>query len=115
MVFLSRIKIALEFLQQFLYYTYTFYTSLLKRNTFKEYWASYLETLEDLAQYRIVIAAMIPTLTRTSSSLTAAAMANGLRLSPIRPTISLILRAQPAVKSILHVWIPHSKPGYRRS
>ena len=28
-------KIVLEYLQGFIYYTYTFYTALLKRNTFK--------------------------------------------------------------------------------
>jgi len=42
-------KIALEYLQEFIYYAYTFYTSLLERNTFKEYHAGWLEALGDLA------------------------------------------------------------------
>ena len=82
-------KIALEYLQEFIYYAYTFYTAFLERNTFKEYRASWLEALGDLARYRIVIAAMIPTHTRTTSSLTTAAVTNGLRSSPVGSTISL--------------------------
>ena len=81
-------KIALEYLQEFIYYVYMFYTALLEWNTFKEYHASWLEALADLAQYCIIIAAMIPAHTCTSSSLTTA-MTNGLRSSPTGSTISL--------------------------
>ena len=66
-------KIALEYLQEFIYYAYTFYTALLERNTFSDYRAGWLEALGDLARYRIVIAAMVPTTSHGSSSLTTAA------------------------------------------
>ena len=79
-------KIALEYLQDFIYYTYTFYTSLLERNTFKEYRVGWLEALGDLARYRIVITGMIPAHTRTPSSSTTAAVTNGLRSSPVGST-----------------------------
>src|SRR5712691_4648152 len=46
-------KIALEYLQEFIYYAYMFYTSLFERNTFKEYRAGWLEALGDLARYHI--------------------------------------------------------------
>jgi hypothetical protein len=82
-------KIALEYLQEFIYYAYTFYTALLERNTFSDYRSNWLEALGDLARYRIVIAAMIPATTRTSSSLTTAAVNNGFRASPVGSTISV--------------------------
>jgi hypothetical protein len=54
-------KIALEYLQESIYYyAYTFYTALLERNLFSDYCASWLKVLGDLAQYCIVIAAMVP-------------------------------------------------------
>jgi hypothetical protein len=53
-------KIVLEYLQEFIYYVYTFYTALLERNMFLDYRAGWLEALGDLARYRIVIAAMVP-------------------------------------------------------
>jgi len=82
-------KIALEYLQEFIYFAYTFYTALLERKTFSGYRSSWLEALGDLARYRIVIAAMVPTPTRVSSSLTAAALNGGMRSSPIESTMSL--------------------------
>jgi hypothetical protein len=51
----------LEYLQESIYYyAYTFYTALLERNLFSDYCASWLKVLGDLAQYCIVIAAMVP-------------------------------------------------------
>jgi protein SMG6 len=82
-------RIALEYLQEFIYYAYTFYTALLERETFKEYRTNWLEALGDLARYRIVIAAMIPVPTRPSASLTAAAVNGGLQLTPTESTLSL--------------------------
>ena len=82
-------KIALEYLQEFIYYAYTFYTALLERNTFLDYRAGWLEALGDLARYRIVIAAMIPTTLQVSSSLTTAAVNGGLRTSPVGSNTSL--------------------------
>jgi hypothetical protein len=82
-------KIALEYLQEFIYYAYTFYTALLERNTFSDYRAGWLEALGDLARYRIVIAAMVPTAHHGSSSLTTAAVNGGFRTSPVGSTMSL--------------------------
>lgn len=52
--------IALELLQESIHHADTFYTTLLERNTFKEYCAGWLGALGDLARYCIVIADMIP-------------------------------------------------------
>jgi hypothetical protein len=82
-------RIALEYLQEFIYYAYTFYTVLLERDTFKYYRASWLEALGDLARYRIVIAAMVPTPDRGSSSLTTANVNGGLRGSHVGSSVSL--------------------------
>ncbi|KAH9028113.1 hypothetical protein EDB85DRAFT_2074672 [Lactarius pseudohatsudake] len=74
-------KIALEYLQEFIYYAYTFYTALLERETFKDYRPGWLEALGDLARYRIVIATMVTAPLRPSRTLTAAAVRSRLRAS----------------------------------
>ena len=76
-------KVALEYLQEFIYYAYTFYTALLERNTFQAYRAGWLEALGDLARYHIVIATMVPTTSYGSSALTTAALNGGYRSSPL--------------------------------
>jgi protein SMG6 len=48
-------RIASEYLQEFTYYAYTFYTALLERETFSDYRPGWLEALGDLARYRIAI------------------------------------------------------------
>jgi protoheme ferro-lyase len=48
---------------------YTFYVTLLEKNTFELFW---LEALADLARYHIVIAVMVPTEPQVSSLTTAA-------------------------------------------
>jgi hypothetical protein len=80
--------IAYEYLQEFIYYAYTFYSALIERNTFLDYRAGWLEALGDLARYRIVIASMVPTAPQITSSLTTAAVNGGLRTSPVGTTIS---------------------------
>jgi hypothetical protein len=82
-------RIALEYLQEFIYYAYTFYTTLLEKETFKDYRASWLEALGDLARYRIVIAAMVPPPHHDSSSLTTANVNGGLQGSPVGSSSSL--------------------------
>ncbi|KAI9455599.1 hypothetical protein BJY52DRAFT_638264 [Lactarius psammicola] len=82
-------KIALEYLQEFIYYAYTFYTALLERETFSDYRPGWLEALGDLARYRIVIAAMVPAPLRPSRTLTAAAVRSRLRASPDGSAMSL--------------------------
>ncbi|KAH9053859.1 hypothetical protein EDB87DRAFT_1676684 [Lactarius vividus] len=81
-------RIALEYLQEFIYYAYTFYTALLERETFKDYRPGWLEALGDLARYRIVIAAMVPAPLRPSRTLTAAAVRSRLRASPNGSSLS---------------------------
>jgi hypothetical protein len=51
--------LALEHLQDFIYYTYTFYTELLEEQTLRTFCAGWLEALDDLAHYRMAVAAMV--------------------------------------------------------
>ncbi|KAM6500746.1 hypothetical protein JOM56_003760 [Amanita muscaria] len=52
--------VALEHLQDFIYYAYTFYTSLLENETtLKDFKTGWLEALGDLARYRMAVAAII--------------------------------------------------------
>ena len=51
--------IALEHLQDFIYYAYTFYTGLLEENNLKEFKSSWLEALGDLARYKMAVSAMV--------------------------------------------------------
>jgi protein SMG6 len=87
----SQLKIALEYLQEFIYYAYTFYTALLERETFLDYRPGWLEALGDLARYRIVIAAMVPTQIRPSRTLTAAAVRSRLGASSDGSSMSIFL------------------------
>jgi protein SMG6 len=50
---------ALEHLQDFIYYAYTFYTGLLEEPTLNVFKSSWLEALGDLARYRMAVAAMV--------------------------------------------------------
>ena len=51
--------LALEHLQDFIYYAYTFYTGLLEEQTLRTFRAGWLEALGDLARYRMAVAAMV--------------------------------------------------------
>ena len=51
--------VALEHLQDFSYYAYTFYTGLLEDETLSSFRNGWLEALGDLARYRMAVAAMI--------------------------------------------------------
>ena len=53
-------QIAYEYLQEFIYYAYTFYSALIERNTFLDYRAGWLEALGDLAQYDVGIVLSLP-------------------------------------------------------
>ncbi|KAG6372133.1 hypothetical protein JVT61DRAFT_7917 [Boletus reticuloceps] len=53
--------LALEHLQDFIYFAYTFYTGLLEEPTLKSFRAGWLEAL-GVARYRMAVAAMITTL-----------------------------------------------------
>lgn len=51
--------LALEHLQDFIYYSYTFYTGLLEEPTLNSFKSGWLEALGDLARYRMAVAAMV--------------------------------------------------------
>ncbi|KAJ3767486.1 hypothetical protein FB446DRAFT_327400 [Lentinula raphanica] len=50
--------IAMEFLQEFIIYAYTFYTGLLEEEHLLDYRSNWLEALGDLARYRMAVAVM---------------------------------------------------------
>jgi protein SMG6 len=51
--------LALEHLQDFIYYSYTFYTGLLEEPALATFKGGWLEALGDLARYRMAVAAMV--------------------------------------------------------
>ncbi|KAG6878101.1 hypothetical protein C0992_008589 [Termitomyces sp. T32_za158] len=51
--------LALEHLQDFIYYAYTFYTGLLEEPTLSAFKSGWIEALGDLARYRMAVAAMV--------------------------------------------------------
>lgn len=61
--------LALEHLQDFIYFAYTFYTGLLEEPSLRSFRAGWLEALGDLARYRMAVAAMV-----THSQLSGAAL-----------------------------------------
>ncbi|KAF8841181.1 hypothetical protein BDN67DRAFT_928908 [Paxillus ammoniavirescens] len=61
--------LALEHLQDFIYFAYTFYTGLLEEPSLRTFRAGWLEALGDLARYRMAVAAMV-----TNSQLSGAAL-----------------------------------------
>ncbi|KAA1471246.1 hypothetical protein DENSPDRAFT_776086 [Dentipellis sp. KUC8613] len=90
-------KIALEHLQDFIYYAYTFYTGLLEERTLEDYRAAWLEALGDLARYRMAVAAMVTPPAPLSSALTSAAVLGSVHRST--PT-STAANASGAVSTI---------------
>jgi hypothetical protein len=52
-------SLALEHLQDLIYYAYTFYTGLLEEQTLSKFKSGWLEALGDLARYRMAVAAMV--------------------------------------------------------
>ena len=62
--------LALEHLQDFIYYAYIFYTGLLEDPTLVSFKSGWLEALGDLAWYRMVVAAMVNDSGRGQGSLT---------------------------------------------
>ncbi|KAF7964541.1 hypothetical protein HWV62_5931, partial [Athelia sp. TMB] len=80
--------LALEHLQDFIYYAYTFYTGILEEQTLRTFRAGWLEALGDLARYRMAVAAMV---TGSQGSgpeeLTAAAVAAVLSTSSPAPSL----------------------------
>ncbi|TFK42921.1 hypothetical protein BDQ12DRAFT_299349 [Crucibulum laeve] len=66
--------LALEHLQDFIYYAYTFYTGLLEEPTLDSFKSGWLEALGDLARYRMAVAAMVNAGQGGQSGLTAKAL-----------------------------------------
>ncbi|KIM66086.1 hypothetical protein SCLCIDRAFT_22305 [Scleroderma citrinum Foug A] len=62
--------LALEPLQDFIYFTYTFYTSLLEEPTLCTFCSGWLEALSNLARYRMAVAAMVTNSQSSGASLT---------------------------------------------
>jgi protein SMG6 len=62
--------LALEHLQDFIYYAYIFYTGLLEDPTLVSFKSGWLEALGDLAWYRMAVAAMVNDTGRGQGSLT---------------------------------------------
>ncbi|KXN82534.1 Telomerase-binding protein EST1A [Leucoagaricus sp. SymC.cos] len=52
-------RLALELLQEFIYYAYTFYISLVEDPQLVTFRSGWLEALGDLARYRMIVAAML--------------------------------------------------------
>ncbi|KAF8463553.1 hypothetical protein DFH94DRAFT_848945 [Russula ochroleuca] len=92
-------KIALEYLQEFIYNAYTFYTALLKRNTLLDYCTGWLEALGDLTQYCIVITAMVPAVPHGSSSLTTAAVSGRFWSLPVGSTLMYTCGSMMSISS----------------
>jgi len=97
--------LALERLQDFIYYAYTFYTGSLEEQTLWTFRAGWREALGDLARYRMAVAAVV-----TSSrvpvleELTAAAVLAVLSVSPHQ------FHSLSVVRSITSDTLPHQYP-----
>ena len=77
--------LALEHLQDFIYYTYTFYTG---KQTLRPFRAGWLEALGDLARYCMDVAAMVTSSQDSSpEELTTAALSNVLASSSSNPSL----------------------------
>ena len=66
--------LALEHLQDFIYFAYTFYTGLLEEPSLKSFRSGWLEALGDLARYRMAVAAMVTSNQLSGRALTADAL-----------------------------------------
>ncbi|KAJ7349482.1 hypothetical protein DFH08DRAFT_778758 [Mycena albidolilacea] len=93
--------LALEHLQDFIYYAYTFYTGLLEEPTLNPFKSGWLEALGDLARYKMAVAAMVVGSADSGIALTADAVsAAGTSSDSAKPVDSLAPPAMPAPKSV---------------
>jgi protein SMG6 len=65
---------ALEHLQDFIYYAYTFYSCLFEEENLLVYRSSWVESLGDLARYRMAVSELVTSKTSHSTSLTQSAV-----------------------------------------
>ncbi|KAK7693204.1 hypothetical protein QCA50_002770 [Cerrena zonata] len=63
----SSSRVALEILQEFIYYAYTFYTCLFEERNLAAFKGGWVEALGDLARYRIAVSHMVETAAVSSS------------------------------------------------
>ena len=73
--------LALEHLQDFIYFAYTFYTSLLEEPTLRTFRSGWLEALGDLARYRMAVAAMVTNSQFSGAALTTDAVSKAAAAS----------------------------------
>ena len=66
--------VALEHLQDFIYYAYTFYSCLFEEENLLVYRSSWVESLGDLARYRMAVSELVTSKTSHSTSLTHSAV-----------------------------------------
>jgi len=66
--------VALEHLQDFIYYAYTFYSCLFEEENLSFYRSSWVESLGDLARYRMAVSELVTSKTSYSASLTQSAV-----------------------------------------
>ncbi|KAF9050675.1 hypothetical protein BDZ89DRAFT_1057118 [Hymenopellis radicata] len=88
--------LALEHLQDFIYYAYTFYTGLLEEPNLATFKSGWLEALGDLARYRMAVAAMVTGNTSGGGPLTSENVSEVL----MEPSSSLMPPVGPQPKSI---------------
>ncbi|KAI6038993.1 hypothetical protein EDC04DRAFT_2868129 [Pisolithus marmoratus] len=90
--------LALEHLQDFIYFAYTFYTGLLEEPTLRTFRAGWLEALGDLARYRMAVAAMVTSSHLSGSALTTDAVSKAAEATT-EETGSKKSKSQISVKS----------------
>lgn len=73
--------VALEHLQDFIYYAYTFYSCLFEEENLSVYRSSWVESLGDLARYRMAVSELVTSKTSHSTSLTQSAVSQVANLS----------------------------------
>ena len=78
--------VALEHLQDFIYHAYTFYSCLFEEENLSLYRSSWVESLGDLARYRMAVSELVTSKTSHSASLTRSAV---LQVASISDDISM--------------------------
>ncbi|CCM02870.1 uncharacterized protein FIBRA_04983 [Fibroporia radiculosa] len=66
--------IALEYLQDFIYYAYTFYTGLLEERNLQDFRSGWIQALGDLARYRMAICGLVESIQMQNGPLMAATL-----------------------------------------
>ncbi|KAJ7602470.1 hypothetical protein FB45DRAFT_1072964 [Roridomyces roridus] len=88
--------LALEHLQDFIYYAYTFYTGLLEEPALSPFKSGWLEALGDLARYKMAVAAMV-----IGGSDKGAALTRDAVSAAVDPAADLlVVPGAPAAKSV---------------